>query len=145
MGHATFFPKFYCRSYHGRIFAPRRSIPSVNIASASALSRSFLSPSAFGHENVSLSSRLLISQSPVPSKYRIFKRVRLRFPNTKTAPLRTSSPKTSPAIADNPSYPLRMSHGSTATNTRRLPEKLSTAPSPPVTGSPPPPAPPASN
>src|SRR4029077_8775864 len=51
-------------------------------------------------------------------------RVRRRLLKAKSAPLLTSSLSTVPTNADSPSKPFRMSQASTATNTRRLPEKL---------------------
>ena len=63
------------------------------MASASALNATFDVPGSetFGQENVPLSNRFPITHIPLPSKYRIFRRVCRRLPKTKSAPLRTSS------------------------------------------------------
>jgi hypothetical protein len=49
----------HSRSYHGRILAPFRSMPSVSMASTSGASLSFVcpSPEGFGHEKVPFSNR----------------------------------------------------------------------------------------
>ena len=91
--------------------------------------------------NVPCSKRLLGAQIPVPSKQMILIRVCRRLLNTNKAPCFKSSPKRSDTSACRPLKPLRMSHASTATNTFKLPEKLSMVWSMPAPSSPP--APPA--
>src|SRR5271166_668490 len=117
------------RSYHGRNFPPRKSTPSVNIASAwgASLSLVVCGSRFFGHEKVPSSSRLVSTHKPVPSQQRIFIRVWRRLLNTNKAPARGSSPSRSVTSACRPLKPLRRSQASTATNTFRLPEKLSMA------------------
>src|SRR5947209_17058066 len=117
------------RSYQGRNVAPRRSTPSVNMANASARRQSLVVPGSivFGQENVPFSKRLVSTHKPVPSQYRILIRVCRRLQKTKSAPPLGSSPRRSLTAVNNPLNPLRMSQGSTATNTLRLPEKLNMA------------------
>ena len=89
------------RSYHGRSLAPRKSTPSVSIASACGLNASLAvcDSSGCGHENVPCSSRLVSTHRPVPSQQRILRRVRRRLQNTKSAPTLGSSPSRSVTTA----------------------------------------------
>ena len=80
---------FYAsRSYHGRSFPPRKSTPSVSIASAWGVNFSLVVCGSrfFGHEKVPSSNRLVSTHKPVPSQHRIFRRVWRRFVNTNNAP-----------------------------------------------------------
>ncbi len=90
-----------------------------------------------GQEKVPASSLFVRTQSPVPSQHKIFKRVCRRLENTNKAPPRGSSPSRSVTSAWRPLKPFLMSHGSTATNTFKLPEKLSIAWLMPAPSSPP--------
>ena len=74
LGEIKLFYVFFQRSYHARIFAPRRSTPSSSNPSASGFSRSFsrFASALFGQLNVPCSSRFVDTQQPVPSKHSTF-------------------------------------------------------------------------
>src|SRR4051812_37803759 len=99
------------------------------MANASARRHSLVVPGSivFGQEKVPFSKRLVSTHKPVPSQYRILIRVCRRLQKTKSAPLLGSSLRRSVTALNSPLKPLRMSQGSTATNTLRLPEKLNMA------------------
>ncbi len=117
------------RSYHERSFPPRKSTPSVNMASACGVSFNLVVAGSkfFGQEKVPYSKHFVNTHNPIPSQHKILIRVCRRLVNTNNAPCRGSSPSRSVTKACRPLKPLRMSHASTATNTFRLPAKLNMA------------------
>ncbi len=60
-------------SYHGRSLPPRKSTPSVSIASACGVSFNLVVSGSrfFGHEKVPCSKRFVSTHSPVPSQHKI--------------------------------------------------------------------------